>query len=118
MSYFDSIRCHSCRAQIDPDSIGGRSGFACPSCGEKLNPGDLFGLADAFVGIDDDEGNDLSLEDLMRHDPAADPLQPSPQARAPQGQASQRALHAERRANPSGKPIGALEMMRKMKKGE
>lgn len=116
MSYFDSIRCHSCRAQIDPDAIGGRSGFNCPNCGEQLNPGDLFGLKDSFVGIDEDEGNDLSLEDLMRHDPAADPLQP--QDPTPRRQASSRALHAERRANPSGKPIGALEMMQRMKKGE
>lgn len=106
MSYFDTIRCHSCRAQIDPDSIGGRDGFNCPRCGEALNPKDLFGLSDAFVGEGEDEGNDVGLEDLM-HSQAAEPVAP---------RASTRAAHAERQANPSGKPIGALEAMKDMKK--
>ena len=116
MSFFDTIRCHACRAQIDPDSIGGRSGMKCPSCGTELNPGDLFGLSDAFVGIDEDEGNDFSLEDLTTHRHNDDPF--ADVRNAQQGkQASARAAHAERQANPTGKPIGALELMKEMKKG-
>ncbi len=107
MSYFDTIRCHSCRTQIDPDSFGGRTGFSCPHCGEKLDVKDLLGVADAFVGIDDDEGNDLSLEDLMGA---------THEDQLGGGQASSRAAHAERQANPTGKPIGALELMKEMKK--
>lgn len=107
MSYFDTIRCHSCRAQIDPDSIGGRDGFACPRCGETLNPKDLLGVSDAFIGEGEDEGNDVGLEDLMRSQGDDGPAPARPGARA---------AHAERQANPTGRPIGALEAMRDMKK--
>ena len=89
MSYFDHIRCSHCRAQLDPESIGGRAGMACPHCGGALNPTDLFGLADAFV---EDEAPDLSLDDLV---PGGTP------SRVPDGPA------------PAG---GALELMRRMKK--
>lgn len=119
MSFFDTIRCHACRAQIDPDSIGGRSGMKCPSCGTELNPADLFGLSDAFVGIDEDDGNDLSLEDLTNHRHNEDPfaeVRKAEQGRQANRKASARAAHAERTAEGPKGPIGALELMKEMKK--
>ncbi len=116
MSYFDTIRCHACRAPIDPDQLGGRSGMACPHCGTQLDPTDLFGLADAFVGIDEDEGNALSLDDVLTHRRVEDPLAGQDAEFEDLGQPSARAAHAERIANPTGRPIGALEAMREMKK--
>lgn len=92
MSYFDHIRCSHCRAQLDPDGLNGRDGLVCPSCGGALNPTDLFGLADAFVEEDEPM---LSLDDLV----------PGRSGPIP-----------ERSAEPA--PTGgALELMRRMKKG-
>ena len=86
MSYFDTVRCSSCNAQLDPESLGGRRGLVCPSCGSELKPADLFNLSDAFVGVDDDQP-DLGLDDLMRNLEPDDPMaddgpQPDPAAGA------------------------------------
>ena len=116
MSYFDTVRCGSCRAQIDPESIGGRSGMACPRCGEQLNVTDLFGVSDAFRGVGEEEGNDLSLDELVSHRRQEDPFATEDAEWEDLGTPSARAAHAERVANPTNKPIGALEAMRDMKK--
>jgi predicted RNA-binding Zn-ribbon protein involved in translation (DUF1610 family) len=67
MSYFDHVRCHSCRSMLDPEKIGGVGGsqFSCPYCGVELKLRDLFGVKAAFS---EDDQQDLSLEDLMRGD--------------------------------------------------
>lgn len=66
MSYFDHIKCSACRAQINPDSLGGSRGepMKCPACGAQLSMQDLFGVADAFTGFGED-GNRLSLDDAV-----------------------------------------------------
>ncbi|MCB9679409.1 MAG: hypothetical protein H6737_30170 [Alphaproteobacteria bacterium] len=70
MSYFDHVQCHSCGARMDPEKLVPGPGEmpACPYCGQTLNITDLFGVKDAFVGIDDGEGNDHSLDDLVGGD--------------------------------------------------
>ena len=88
MSYFDHVRCHHCKAMLDPERIS--AGMTCPQCGNELALSDLFGLKDAFQ---EEEGPELSLDDLLapgRNNPfAEDPLrqgrppEPSPRAGRP-----------------------------------
>lgn len=67
MSYFDHVQCHSCGARMDPEKlVPGRGEMpACPYCNANLNLADLFGVKDAFVGLDDGLGNDHTLDDLV-----------------------------------------------------
>ena len=68
--YFDHARCPSCNTQFNPEKIvssGGKA--ACPACGAELQLKSLFGVADAFVGVGDDEGMGLGLDDLMKSHP-------------------------------------------------
>lgn len=67
MSYFDHVQCHSCGARIDPEKLipGPGEMPACPYCRASLNLTDLFGVKDAFVGMDDGEGNAHTLDDLV-----------------------------------------------------
>lgn len=67
MSYFDHVQCHTCGARMDPEKLvaGPGEGPACPYCGAGLNLTDLFGIKDSFVGHDDGEGNDHTLDDLV-----------------------------------------------------
>lgn len=64
MSYFDHVRCHACKAMLDPESLGSvpGQGLSCPKCRAALSLTDLFGLADAF---DEDEPAPMSLDDLV-----------------------------------------------------
>ncbi len=64
--YFDHAVCPACNSQFDPEKIvasGGRA--SCPSCGAGLDLKSLFGVSDAFVGVGDDEGIGLTLDDAM-----------------------------------------------------
>ncbi len=67
MSYFDHVQCHSCGARMDPEKLVAGPGEMphCPYCNQALNLADLFGVKDAFVGHDDNMGNDHSLDDLV-----------------------------------------------------
>lgn len=69
MSFFDHVRCPSCGAILDPESIipGPGQGPTCPKCKSALSLTDLFGVADAFRDEDDPE---LSLDDLVPDGPA------------------------------------------------
>jgi hypothetical protein len=97
VSYFDHVRCHSCRAAVSPDALGGNreGGLVCPRCGVALNLQDLFGVADAFS---EEEEGPVSLDDLVRGPP---PRRPS----APPG-----------REEPPAEPGSALEAMRALKR--
>ena len=52
---------------MDPEKLVAGPGEmpGCPYCGAALNLTDLFGVKDSFVGIDDGEGNNHSLDDLV-----------------------------------------------------
>ena len=78
VSYFDHVRCHACKAMIDPESVGGSGGkgMTCPRCGAALSLTDLFGLAAAFS---EEEEENVSLDDLV---PGAPPP-PKPSATKP-----------------------------------
>lgn len=68
--YFDHAVCPSCKSQFDPEKIvasGGRA--ACPSCNAALDLKSMFGVADAFVGVGDDEGIGLTLDDALKSHP-------------------------------------------------
>lgn len=82
MSYFDHVRCHACRASLDPDQIG-KQGMTCPKCGTQLSLTDLFGVKASFA---EEDLPDLGLDDLVGKvaQPGADwkPLQ-APPKRAP-----------------------------------
>lgn len=63
---FDHARCPGCNAIIDPERLKpGKNGPACPSCGETLATRDLFGLAANWAEAGDDDGNQLTLDDLV-----------------------------------------------------
>jgi hypothetical protein len=66
MSYFDAIQCKACGNRFDPEKLNVQRGQAmnCPKCGAALDLASLFGVSDAFRGIDDDENAALSLNDL------------------------------------------------------
>jgi len=63
MSYFDHVRCPSCAAHINPESLQVVEGAAkCPSCSAQIGIRDLFGLKDAFEEDDDDN---MTIDDLV-----------------------------------------------------
>ncbi len=96
--YFDHARCPSCNTQFNPEKIvasGGKA--ACPSCGSALELKSLFGVADAFVGVGDDEGMGLGLDDLMKSHP-----QPGTKTSAPS-------------AAPATEGGGALDLLRQIR---
>jgi hypothetical protein len=89
--YFDHVRCHACKAMLDPESLGGGGdgrGLICPRCGAALDLKDLFGLNAAF---DEEEEGPVSLDDLVprgsKPPPApskpASPSKPAPSKPAP-----------------------------------
>ena len=54
--YFDHVRCPSCGASFDPERIESREGvMSCPHCKSQLQLKSLFGLADAFEEMDEEE---------------------------------------------------------------
>ncbi|MEQ1504817.1 MAG: hypothetical protein ABMB14_21460 [Myxococcota bacterium] len=59
MSYFDHVRCSSCRASLDPETL---TGPTCPRCGATLAVGDLFGIGDPFADPDEPQ---VTLDDLV-----------------------------------------------------
>ncbi|MEQ1568702.1 MAG: hypothetical protein ABMA64_23895, partial [Myxococcota bacterium] len=67
MSYFDHVRCHACKTQLDPESLA--PGMTCPNCRTQLSLPDLFGLSAAF---DEEDAPNVSLDDLVSA-PAARP---------------------------------------------
>lgn len=70
MSFFDHAKCPGCGAHLDPERLAGtEAGPACPKCGTTLDLKHLFGLRDAFAD-DDEDGNALSLDDLVGGGPA------------------------------------------------
>jgi hypothetical protein len=77
---------------LDPESLGSRVGLACPKCGAALSLKDLFGLSAAFS---EEEGPDLTLDDLV-----GGPAKPSKPTPAPA----------------TASPGTALEAMRSLKK--
>ena len=126
MSYFDHVRCPSCRSMLDPEQLGGRLGFACPHCGHQLAGKDLFGVAAAFS---EEEQPDLSLEDLMKPDGGVGTPQdfgglPHATQQALRGGAGASQPSAQRRGHVHHRPAdddeadggSALDLMRKMKK--
>lgn len=69
MPYFDHVRCHACKAMLDPESLRTReSGPTCPKCGVTLSLTDLFGLSSAFA---EEEEDPMSIDDLVSAPPAA-----------------------------------------------
>lgn len=61
--YFDHVRCPSCGASFDPERIESREGvMSCPHCKSQLQLKSLFGLADAFEEMD--EENPMTMNDL------------------------------------------------------
>ena len=52
MSYFDHVRCPSCKAHIDPEKVEVQEGVAvCPSCKAQIGIKDMFGLKAAFDAV-------------------------------------------------------------------
>jgi len=61
--YFDHVKCHSCKAQLDPERIETVEGrMVCPACGNDLGLTDLFGVKAAFL---EEDGPQMTLEDLV-----------------------------------------------------
>ncbi|MFT7520774.1 MAG: DNA-directed RNA polymerase subunit RPC12/RpoP [Kiritimatiellia bacterium] len=92
--YFDHVRCSSCGAQFDPESIDSSGGHAaCPSCKGQLDIKSLFGVAAQFEGAD---GPNAGIDDLVagygksddswRQTSAVDPLNPGGAAQSGQRQ--------------------------------
>jgi len=90
--YFDHVLCRACQTKLSPESIVTQQGTpSCPSCGAALDVTSFFGVGDAFVGVGDDEGLGMSLEDAI-------PGSPSPggttRPSVPRGDSSDRALQS------------------------
>ncbi len=131
MSSFDHVRCSACQATLDPESLATApgQGMSCPQCRAPLSLKDLFGVKDAFVGVDEDGGNDMSLDALFedsgqRSAYARSPLgtpQPGPTSRpAPRRPAATTQRPLVPRASPTDSrddgPSDALAAMRALKK--
>ncbi|TNE88937.1 MAG: hypothetical protein EP330_13075 [Deltaproteobacteria bacterium] len=68
MSYFDHVKCTSCRAQLDPESLVAIQGTVrCPRCGGHIAMKDLFGLRDAFA---EEDAPQVTIDDLVPGGPA------------------------------------------------
>lgn len=104
MSYFDHVKCTSCRAQLDPESLVTIQGSArCPKCGGEIALKDLFGLRDAFA---EEEAPQVTIDDLVPGGPARSG--PSRSTRAPSSDGRQ--LPATTGS--------ALDALRSIKKGK
>jgi transcription elongation factor Elf1 len=139
--YFDHVRCPSCGAQFDPESIESRGGVAsCPSCGAQLDVKSLFGVAAHLEEVDAPEAHIDDLvaghgggEDTWRTTSARDPMkeqrfQDAYQARRaeqhPPRQHSTSMVRKVRgddpegddRPAPSGGPSAVLQALRDLKK--
>ncbi len=115
MSYFDHVRCHACRAMLNPEALGRvqGQGLSCPQCGAALSLTDLFGLSASFA---EEEAEDLSLDDLVTG-PSRPAAPPPPPRRSPPPPASAGAL--VRRGAPDDDDGGgseALDLMRQLKR--
>lgn len=135
--YFDHVRCPSCGAQFDPESIATQGGAAvCPSCRSQLDVKSLFGVAAHLAEAD---SPDVGIDDLVagsgpaeawRSTGGYDPLR----GQAPQGQrnpsrgpargAPPGSTHMVRhgqddqeRAAPATGPSAVLRALREIKKG-
>ena len=66
MSYFDHVRCPTCKAGFDPEKIlvglGGEAN--CPYCNAELRLKDFFGVKASMSEADD---LDLDLDDLSQN---------------------------------------------------
>ncbi|MCO4746142.1 MAG: hypothetical protein KC912_15200 [Proteobacteria bacterium] len=110
MSYFDHVKCSSCRAQLDPESLVTIQGTArCPRCGGQISLTDLFGVADAFVG---DDAPNVGIDDLVPGGPSRS--RPSPSRAAPTPGRQVPARRGEAGESGGG---SALDALRSMKKG-
>lgn len=96
MSYFDHVRCHACKAMLDPETLASTpgQGLTCPRCKAALSLTDLFGLADAFA---EEEEGPVSLDDLVSG--------PRPAAPKPAPKAARR--------TPSAAPKGSTALVRR-----
>lgn len=61
--YFDHVRCPSCNASFDPESVTVNEGaMSCPNCKSQLQLKSLFGLRDAFEEMDEEDR--MTIDDL------------------------------------------------------
>ena len=98
--YFDHARCPQCGTAFDPEKVQSRGGeLACPACGASLALASLFGLKDSFL---EEEQPDLTLEDAVPE--ATEPTREDP------GTPNLPARGIDTA------PIGALDVLRQLKK--
>ena len=109
MSYFDHVRCPSCKATMNPEQVQSGSGRArCPHCSEEIGLVDFFGVSAAFS---EEEQADVTLDDLVPNfDPnAVKKKKPAPRAK----QGGQAAGEPARKFDD---PLDVLDALKAMKK--
>lgn len=100
--YFDHVRCPSCGAQFDPESIDTSGGVAaCPACGAQLDIKSLFGVAAHLEEVD---APNAHIDDLVsgygdrgeqwRTTSAHDPFQDRQARRTQQGRGPSKPAHS------------------------
>ena len=137
--YFDHVRCPSCGAQFDPESIDGSGGVAaCPACKGQLDVKSLFGVAAHLeeadapnAGIDDLVAGYGSGDDRWRTTGGYDPLNPDAAAQreherrqqarvrrsAPQGHSTSMVRRVREEDMPDEGSSSVLKALRDIKKG-
>jgi hypothetical protein len=106
--YFDHVRCSSCGTSFDPEQIGGGvRQLSCPHCGAMLQVADLFGLKDQWL---EEEEEHLTLEDAVPGHKREE---------GPEEGSDAEPAHGDLPARPvDTRPLGALDILRQMKKDE
>ncbi len=111
MSYFDHVRCPSCKAHIDPEKVEVQEGVAvCPSCKAQIGIKDMFGLKAAF---DEDDDDNMSIDDLVGGGPGSGN---SPRGRSPYDSAASVAPAPPRQPRQISGPGGVLSALDDLKK--
>ena len=114
MAFIDHVQCSSCNHYFAPEQIVTKhTGPSCPRCGNELATTDIFGVGDAFVGVGDDEGRGMTLEDAL---PALGSGAPSPNTRRPPPSSGNLPARREDKREGEG-TMSALEALNRLKKG-
>ena len=111
MSFIDHVSCSTCNHYFSPEQIVTKDqGPSCPKCGNELAMTDIFGVGDAFVGVGDEEGMGMTLEDALPSGEAPQDAGPAHSAQSSTG-----SVPAKQRSHGES-TVSALDVLESLKR--